>query len=275
MALECAGFLSGLGYDTTVMARSVFLRGFDQQAIAPLLCWHSPLYLIVSLTLWEGVAITCAEQMAELIVSHMSAPPTSSTARATRFLRRRIPTSLARCAQSGRIRVRFAEVNEKGEKLGAEEEELFDTVLAAVGKSCAKVANNARCGIGTQRMYVMCDVAGRDPYLKPLELSRVGVATHPTSHKIVVDSNERTSVPHIFALGDCVQVCVLCVCDTPLTARLRCSTHFCLCLAFAGRFGADSCGHSRRQAFGPSLVCTPHSDPPRPGPSAVRLRLLF
>lgn len=30
MALECAGFLKALGYDTTVMVRSILLRGFDQ-----------------------------------------------------------------------------------------------------------------------------------------------------------------------------------------------------------------------------------------------------
>ncbi|KOC64592.1 Thioredoxin reductase 1, mitochondrial [Habropoda laboriosa] len=31
IGLECAGFLNGLGYDTTVMVRSVVLRGFDRQ----------------------------------------------------------------------------------------------------------------------------------------------------------------------------------------------------------------------------------------------------
>jgi thioredoxin reductase (NADPH) len=31
VALECAGFLNGIGIDTTVMVRSIFLRGFDQQ----------------------------------------------------------------------------------------------------------------------------------------------------------------------------------------------------------------------------------------------------
>lgn len=31
VALECAGFIKGLGHDCTVMARSIFLRGFDQQ----------------------------------------------------------------------------------------------------------------------------------------------------------------------------------------------------------------------------------------------------
>uniref|UniRef100_A0A0A9X5F0 thioredoxin-disulfide reductase (NADPH) n=1 Tax=Lygus hesperus TaxID=30085 RepID=A0A0A9X5F0_LYGHE len=34
VALECAGFLNGLGYDTTVMVRSILLRGFDQQMAA-------------------------------------------------------------------------------------------------------------------------------------------------------------------------------------------------------------------------------------------------
>lgn len=31
IGLECAGFLNGFGYDTTVLVRSVVLRGFDQQ----------------------------------------------------------------------------------------------------------------------------------------------------------------------------------------------------------------------------------------------------
>lgn len=31
VALECAGFLHGLGYDVTVMVRSIILRGFDRQ----------------------------------------------------------------------------------------------------------------------------------------------------------------------------------------------------------------------------------------------------
>lgn len=30
VALECAGFLAGLGLDVTVMVRSILLRGFDQ-----------------------------------------------------------------------------------------------------------------------------------------------------------------------------------------------------------------------------------------------------
>ncbi|XP_054718869.1 thioredoxin reductase 2, mitochondrial-like [Uloborus diversus] len=39
VALECAGFLTGLGFDTTVMVRSICLRGFDQQ-MATLIANH-------------------------------------------------------------------------------------------------------------------------------------------------------------------------------------------------------------------------------------------
>lgn len=39
VALECAGFLTGIGLDTTVMVRSIALRGFDQVLTArPLWC---------------------------------------------------------------------------------------------------------------------------------------------------------------------------------------------------------------------------------------------
>jgi thioredoxin reductase (NADPH) len=33
IALECAGFLTGMGYDTTVMVRSILLRGFDRECV--------------------------------------------------------------------------------------------------------------------------------------------------------------------------------------------------------------------------------------------------
>jgi len=33
IALECAGFLHGLGYDTTIMVRSILLRGFDRECV--------------------------------------------------------------------------------------------------------------------------------------------------------------------------------------------------------------------------------------------------
>jgi len=43
VALECAGFLSAFGYDTSVMVRSIFLRGFDQQ-MADKIAQHMAVY---------------------------------------------------------------------------------------------------------------------------------------------------------------------------------------------------------------------------------------
>lgn len=43
VALECAGFLTALGFDTTVMVRSIFLRGFDQD-MANLIAKHMETY---------------------------------------------------------------------------------------------------------------------------------------------------------------------------------------------------------------------------------------
>lgn len=43
VALECAGFLTALGFDTTVMVRSILLRGFDQD-MANLIGTHMELY---------------------------------------------------------------------------------------------------------------------------------------------------------------------------------------------------------------------------------------
>jgi len=58
VALECAGFLTAFGYDTTVMVRSIFLRGFDQD-------------------------------MAERIAGHMKAG-------GTKFIRNSVPSKLER-----------------------------------------------------------------------------------------------------------------------------------------------------------------------------------
>jgi len=64
VALECAGFLTAFGYDTTVAVRSIFLRGFDQD-------------------------------MAERIAKHMALGH-------TKFLRGTVPTKLVK-SENGRI----------------------------------------------------------------------------------------------------------------------------------------------------------------------------
>lgn len=43
VALECSGFLTAMGFDTTVMVRSILLRGFDQD-MANLIGQHMELY---------------------------------------------------------------------------------------------------------------------------------------------------------------------------------------------------------------------------------------
>ena len=133
VALECAGFLRGLGYDTTVMVRSILLRGFDQQ-------------------------------MADLVGQHMADS-------GVRFLRGNVPHSLQRDAASGRIRVRWAASSDPSAVVG---EELFDTVVAAIGRRADTAALN-------------------------LESAGVSLARNG---KVVTDAADASSTRHVFAIGD-------------------------------------------------------------------------
>lgn len=95
VSLECAGFLTGLGYDTSVMVRSVVLREFDQD---------------------------CATQIREHMV-HLG----------TRFLDACVPLSIE--AVEGRKRVHYKRVSQRGGAEAAEVLfEDFDTVLVAIGR---------------------------------------------------------------------------------------------------------------------------------------------
>jgi len=76
VALECAGFLSGLGYDATVMMRSIPLRGFDQQ---------------------------CAEHICTYMQTH-----------GTRFIRGVIPSAIEKL-DSGKIKVSWKPTAGEGE----------------------------------------------------------------------------------------------------------------------------------------------------------------
>ncbi|XP_071446970.1 thioredoxin reductase 1, mitochondrial [Hetaerina americana] len=75
VGLECAGFLNGLGFDVTVMLRSVALRGFDQQ-------------------------------MASLVREDMEK-------RGVRFIHECIPTNVQRIGK-GKLEVAFKSTNSKG-----------------------------------------------------------------------------------------------------------------------------------------------------------------
>uniref|UniRef100_H0XQT2 thioredoxin-disulfide reductase (NADPH) n=2 Tax=Otolemur garnettii TaxID=30611 RepID=H0XQT2_OTOGA len=131
VALECAGFLTGIGLDTTVMMRSIPLRGFDQQ-------------------------------MSALVTEHMMS-------HGTRFLRGRTATRVRRLP-AGRLQVTWEDCVS-----GREDTDTFDTILWAIG---------------------------RVPETKSLNLEKSGVKTSPISQKILVDSQDATSVPHIYAIGD-------------------------------------------------------------------------
>uniref|UniRef100_A0A452TM47 thioredoxin-disulfide reductase (NADPH) n=1 Tax=Ursus maritimus TaxID=29073 RepID=A0A452TM47_URSMA len=131
VALECAGFLTGLGLDTTVMIRSIPLRGFDQQ-------------------------------MSSLVTEYMAS-------RGTRFLRGCTPSRVRRLPD-GQLQVTWEDLTSGKEDTGT-----FNTVLWAVG---------------------------RIPETRSLNLEKAGVNTNPNSQKILVDAQETTSVPHIYAIGD-------------------------------------------------------------------------
>ncbi|KAF8791785.1 Thioredoxin reductase 2 like protein [Argiope bruennichi] len=130
VALECAGFLNGLGFDTTVMVRSICLRGFDQQ-------------------------------MATLIRDHMKNE-------GVKFLNESVPLKVEKNEETG-----FLDVTWK-DKSNQKMKDNFQTVLVAIGRQA-------------QTQF--------------LNLEQVGVDIHPDSYKVLA-SNEQTSVPHIYAIGD-------------------------------------------------------------------------
>ncbi|XP_076367400.1 thioredoxin reductase 1 isoform X2 [Tachypleus tridentatus] len=132
VALECAGFLTELGFDTTVMVRSICLRGFDQQ-------------------------------MAQLVTDNMAV-------KGTKFLWKCLPVHVEETDRS-RLRVKWK--TQEGNIC----HDVFDTVLFAVG-----------------RQAQTCQ----------LNLSKVGVKTHPDSCKVLA-TNEQSSVSHIYAIGDVLQ----------------------------------------------------------------------
>jgi len=134
VALECAGFINGLGYDTTVMARSIFLRGFDQE---------------------------CAEKIADYMKNH-----------GTKFIRPAVPTKVEKDANTGKLTVHWK--TDKGENTS----DTFDTVLFAVGRK----ADTANLGLDT-----------------------IGLKYDKEDGKIIVDKEERTNLPNVYAIGDVIK----------------------------------------------------------------------
>lgn len=130
IGLECAGFLKGLGYDATILVRSIILRGFDQQM----------------------ADIVAASMVEKGIDIKMGTKPMSVEKKG-----------------DGKLLVKYT-FNEKPEEVHSD---TFDTVLFAIGR------------------YAL---------VEDMKLENAGVKI--VEEKIDVDSNSRTNIENIYAVGD-------------------------------------------------------------------------
>jgi thioredoxin reductase (NADPH) len=166
IALECAGFLAGLGYETTVMARSIFLRSFDQE-------------------------------IAEMIVTYM-------TNHGTKFIRQAIPRRIEKL-ENGRLRVTWestatGDTIPSSSSIGADQQEhkkdddddqnvdIYDTVLVAIGREpLSRTLSLDRVGIqlhpttgkiivddeeqtNVSNIYAVGDIVSGKPELTPIAI---------------------------------------------------------------------------------------------------------
>uniref|UniRef100_A0A8D0GG26 Thioredoxin reductase 3 n=1 Tax=Sphenodon punctatus TaxID=8508 RepID=A0A8D0GG26_SPHPU len=115
VALECAGFLAGLGLDVTVMVRSILLRGFDQE-------------------------------MAERVGAHMET-------HGVKFIRKFVPIEIIRLEEGmpGRLKVRAKSTEGSGTKSARGSEIIegeYNTVLIAVGRdACTRTIGLDTIGV--------------------------------------------------------------------------------------------------------------------------------
>lgn len=95
VSLECAGFLASLGFDTTVMVRSILLRGFDQD---------------------------CAEKIGDYMAKHK-----------VKFIRPATPSKIE-CIQAGSDSAPGLYEVTSNMKDGTEIKEQYNTVMFAIGR---------------------------------------------------------------------------------------------------------------------------------------------
>ncbi|VDD75488.1 unnamed protein product [Mesocestoides corti] len=146
VSLECAGFLRSIGCDVTVMVRSIYLRGFDQQ-------------------------------MADMVGAYMDRY-------GVKFVRPCVPTSV-RCLE---------EYDAETKKLG-----LYEVEGKHEDGTLFKDTFNT--GVVTFFYNNVIFAVGRDPCTTSIGLQNVGVETDKNG-RVIVDSEERTNISNIFAIGD-------------------------------------------------------------------------
>lgn len=123
VALECAGFLTGIGLDTTVMVRSIALRGFDQVLLL------NPGELLVQ-NPFLNAPYLFLKQMAVLVTDYMEAY-------GTKFAWKCIPKKVEKLT-SGALQVTWMEIN-----TSKEYQDTYDCILWAVGESlCCHIKFN-------------------------------------------------------------------------------------------------------------------------------------
>lgn len=179
VALECAGFITGLGLNSTVMMRSIPLRGFDQD---------------------------CAERVCQNMELH-----------GTRFLRRCVPEKFERASdkEGGGIKVTWSGGDETSGG-GAGGTEVFDTVILAIGryavteslklssagvttvKGSLKIAGTGR-GVGAEEgteaknLFAIGDVLEGRPELTPVAIK----AGTLLARRLFGGASERMDYTHV------------------------------------------------------------------------------
>ncbi|KAG8201737.1 hypothetical protein JTE90_012797 [Oedothorax gibbosus] len=160
VALECAGFLTGLGFDATVMVRSICLRGFDQQ-------------------------------MAELVTQHMALE-------GTQFLKESVPVSINKDNATNLLKVTWKDKSSNKElvdtfdtvlvAIGREAQTKY-LDLESIGVQLAPdsykiIANNEQTTV--PNIYAIGDVLYEKPELTPVAIK----AGKLLAHRLFNDAKE-------------------------------------------------------------------------------------
>ncbi|CAG0924451.1 unnamed protein product, partial [Notodromas monacha] len=166
VALETAGFLRGLGFDVTVMLRSIPLRGFDRE-------------------------------IAKLIVQNMEA-------RGVKFLRRCLPSGFRK--DDGNVKVTWKDKDHTHDFSCKKDKfftacPIICLFPAGLKTNCSfeKFIQGAS---HSEAFKTVMLAVGRRPVTDALNLSNAGVEVNTENGKLVGHDGESTNVNGIYAIGD-------------------------------------------------------------------------
>lgn len=168
IALECAGFLNGLGNDVTVMVRDKFMRKFDQQCAGQ----------IGELMERRGIRFLLPASCTSFRALHPASAPVEAV---------KMPDGSRRWTEGGKEHC----VLPSGAKM-------VSNILQRAGP--IEVAYHDKGQAVVEVFDTVLIATGRDACIEGLGLDKAGVRVH--NRKILVDDKETTTAPHIFAIGD-------------------------------------------------------------------------